>query len=113
MLFGESIHAGPCREVIGVLRAAMQHDQQSRLVGVTTVRNIELVASASSSAGIGPTQKLGTVRNLEGLARPDARQSINPKAWKLGPTERRGNVTRRPPAGPTNTFAVMTVVLNV
>ena len=28
MLLGQRIHAGPCREVVGILRAAMQHDDQ-------------------------------------------------------------------------------------
>ena len=55
MLLSQSIHAGPCGEVVGILRAAMQHDDQwAASAGMMTTRNIELVASPSGSAGIGP-----------------------------------------------------------
>jgi hypothetical protein len=59
------------------------------------MRNIELVASLSGSAGIGPIQELSTVRDLKGLAWLGARQGIEPEAWKPGPNERRGNVVQR------------------
>ena len=77
----------------------MQHDEQSGPAGVMTMRNIEFVVSTSGSAGVGATQELSTVRDLGGLAQPDPRQSTKTEAWKLGLTERRGDVTRRPRRG--------------
>ena len=54
MLLGESIHACTCREVVGILRAAMQHDEQGASACLRTARNIELVVSATRRAGKGP-----------------------------------------------------------
>jgi hypothetical protein len=65
MLLGESIHAGTCREVVGILRATMQHDKQ-RPLPVRPARNIELVVSATGRAG--RTGSGLAVRDLERLA---------------------------------------------
>ena len=95
MLLGQGIHARACGEVIGALRAAMQHDDQWAPARVLPARNVELVAPPSGSAGIGPAQVLSAVGDLEGFARLDSRQAVEPEAWESRPAERRGNVTHR------------------
>src|SRR6476661_1652065 len=55
MLLGQGIHAGPCREVVRILRAAVQHDHQwAAAARVMLTWNVERVAPPSGSAGIGP-----------------------------------------------------------
>src|SRR3546814_12155606 len=51
MLLGQSIHARPCREVVGILRAAMKHDKQRAFARMRpAMRNIELVDATSGGA---------------------------------------------------------------
>ena len=47
-LLGQFIHARACGEVIGALRAAMQHDDQWAPVRVLPARNVELQPGGSS-----------------------------------------------------------------
>jgi hypothetical protein len=90
-IHARGIHARACCEVIDILRAAMQHDDQwTASAGMMTARNIEFVASPSGGAGIGPAYVLSAIGDLERLARPDARQTMETEARKPGPTERRG-----------------------
>ena len=97
MLLRQVVHAGSCGEVVGILRAAMQHDDQwAASDGMMTSRNVELVASPSRDAGIGPVQVLSAVGDLERLARLDSRQAIEPEAWKSRPAESCCNVAYRP-----------------
>gem|GEM_PF-4432923 len=89
MLFGESIHTGPCRKVVGILRAAVQHDEQGAPAGAMTTRNIELVVSAPGRAGKGPAQILSAIRDFERLAGPSTRQRIKTEPWEFGVAEHR------------------------
>src|SRR5512144_243378 len=82
MLLGERVHAGPRREVISVLRAAMQHHQQCAFALLELARNVEPVVSASRRAGKGPAQELSALRDLERLGGPRPRQCIETEAWK-------------------------------
>ena len=53
MLLCESIHACACCEIVCILRAAMQHDEQGTSARLMTAGNIELVASCTGRAGKG------------------------------------------------------------
>ena len=89
MLLGQSIHARPCREVVGILRAAMQHDKQRAFARMRpAMRNIELVDATSCGAGKGARKELSSVRDLEQLARLCARQAIETYAGKPRLAER-------------------------
>jgi hypothetical protein len=83
VLLREIIHAGPSREVVSMLGAAMQHQKQRRSALLEATRNVELVVSASGRAGKGPAQELSPVRNLDNLAWPGIRQRIETEVWKL------------------------------
>src|SRR5262249_15990145 len=82
MLLGESSHAGTYREVVGILRAAMQHDEQGESTCLRMARSIELVLSITGLARKSPAQELSPVRDLERLARPTECQLIKAEAWK-------------------------------
>src|SRR5262249_55810392 len=81
MLLGESLHAGTCREIVDILRAAMQHDEQGASTCLRMTGNIELVLSLTGLAGKGPAQELSPVRDLERLAWPTVYQPIKAEGW--------------------------------
>src|SRR5262249_49913076 len=70
MLLNESIHAATCREVVGILRAAVQHDEQGASTCLSMAWNIELVVSATGSAGKRPAYELSSLPYLHPLSPP-------------------------------------------
>ena len=94
MLLGESIHACACREVVCILRAAMQHDEQGASALLMTAGNIELVVSSPGRAGKGSAQELSAFRDLERLTRPTKCQPIETE-WKAGVPELLENLAER------------------
>ena len=76
MLLGKTVHARSRREVVSVLRAAMQHHQQRATALREPARNVELVVSAPRRAGKGPAQELSAIRNVDTLSRPGIFQRI-------------------------------------
>jgi hypothetical protein len=87
MLLSEIVHAGSSREVVSILRATMQHHDQTSPANCVTTRNIELVAAAPGGARKGAAQELSTLWDLECLAGLKTRQGIKVQASKLAPGE--------------------------
>jgi hypothetical protein len=85
MLLSEIIHARAGREVVSILRAAMQHDEQTPPADWVTARNIKLVAAATGGARKGAAQELSPLRDLERLAVLNNRQGIQVQTSKLTP----------------------------
>jgi hypothetical protein len=83
MLLSEIIHAGAGREVVSILRAAMQHHEQTPPADWVTTRNIKLVAAATDGAGKGAAQELSPLRDLQRLAGLNIRQGIKVQTSKL------------------------------
>ena len=82
VLFGQGVHPGPGGEVLRVLRAAVQHHDQSLQPFVGGGRNIEPVAARARCAGIALIEELGAVgqgqfRGVRRLAK--TRQSFEPQ----------------------------------
>ena len=75
---GDGVHVRAGREVVRVLLAAMQHDDEAaRPIGRRS-GNVELVASRSGRAGEGPGQELCAIRNWRRPAR--SQQSVRSHA---------------------------------
>jgi hypothetical protein len=83
MLLSEIVHAGSSREVVSILRATMQHHEQTSPANCVTTRNIELVAAASGGARKGAAQELSTLWDFECLAGLKTRQDIKIEIPKL------------------------------
>jgi hypothetical protein len=83
MLLSEIVHAGSSREVVSILRATMQHHDQTWPADWVTTRNIELVAAAPGGAGKGAAQELSTLWDLECLAGLNTRQGTKIETPKL------------------------------
>jgi hypothetical protein len=61
VLFGERVHARAGGEVVGRLRAAVQHDDQRERLPTIAAGDVELVNAASGLVPVGPRHELGAV----------------------------------------------------
>ena len=96
MRLGALVHARPHREVVSILRAAMQHHQQRAPAFGQAPRNIELVVSAPGGAGEGPAQELSAVRHLDNLCRSGDFQRIEVEARQSQVAMRRDHLAHAP-----------------
>jgi hypothetical protein len=87
MLLSEIVHAGSSREVVSILRTAMQHHEQTSPANCVTTRNIELVAATPGGAGKRAAQELSTLWDLECLASLKTRQGTKVQTSKFAPGE--------------------------
>ena len=80
---GQPVHAGADREILGILRAAVQHDdERARPLGQAG-RDVEPVVAAAGGAGDGAAEEGGTVRHDDGGAARHGRAGAQP-AQRLG-----------------------------
>ena len=93
---GALVHARPHREVVSILRAAVQHHQQPAPAFGQAPRNVELVVSAPGGAGEGPAQELSAVRHLDNLCRSGDFQRIEVEARQSQVAMRRDHLAHAP-----------------
>ena len=99
---GEAVHARADGEVVGVLRAAVQHDDQGNRAASGALRNIDLVVPGAGGAGEASPEIGGPLgdRDRRRFSQPGRRRGAGPKARYFRPTQQFQDLAERLPRSP-------------
>jgi hypothetical protein len=101
-LLGEPVHARADGEIVGVLRAAVEHDDQRKRAAFGAAWNIDLVVPRARRAGEASPEIGGALGRDDGRRLPQPRQwgGAATKARKFGLTQQFEDVSEPPPRTP-------------
>ena len=101
-LLGEPVHARADGEIVGVLRAAVEHDDQRKRAAFGAAWNIDLVVPRTRRAGEASREIGGALRRGDGRRLPQPRQwgGAGTEARKFGLTQQFQDFSERPSRAP-------------
>jgi hypothetical protein len=100
VLLGEAVHAGARREVVRILLAAVQHDDQRNRPSRQGGRHVELVGAPPLGAGEGALLEQGALRDRLGRAGPGPPGQAAGQASRHDPGEKPGKPPGMDPPSP-------------
>ena len=98
MFFRKPVHPGPNREIVGVLRAAMKHDNQRALTARFAAWDINFIVSRTSLAGEGSREISRPIRHRHRrrFTKFRKRRQVWIEARKIRLTQQLQNFSQRP-----------------